>query len=206
MDPLDPKPFLVGITGGIGAGKSTVSKVFEVLGVPVYDADSRARWLMENHDSIISELKSVFGEEAYEGNRLNAEFFRQKAFNDSDWRKELNQIVHPRVGEDFKSWVRSNHRSPYLVKEAALMIESGSYKDLDLLIGVFAPKDERKKRIMKRDPFRNGEQIDKIMEAQLPEEEMRNYCQLQIENNGKEAVLEEILNFDISLRDHLSQK
>ena len=206
MNPPDQRPFLVGITGGIGAGKSTISKVFEVLNVPVYYADDRAKWLMENHQDLVRELKKTFGEETFIGPKLNAEHLRKTAFSDSDQREKLNKLVHPRVGEDFSAWVIENNEHPYLIKEAALLIESGSYKELDLLVGVFANEEERIRRVLKRDPFRNEDQVKNIIASQMKEDEMRKYCQLQIENEGKVPVLQEILNFDLSLKDHLAQK
>ena len=204
---LPPKrPFLVGITGGIGAGKSIVSKVFEVLGVPVYFADQKASLLMDSDPVLQTELIREFGEDAVNDGKANKEFFRKLVFNDEGQRKKLNAIVHPAVGKDFEIWVQGHAELPYLLKEAALLIEAGSYKELDVLIGVFAPKEERVKRVLKRDPYRSETDVRNIMDKQMEESEMRGYCQVQIENDGRKPVLEEILNFHKSLTDHLVQK
>ncbi len=206
MEAPRAKPFLLGITGGIGAGKSTISKVFEILEVPVYYADQQASWLMDNDEGVRDLLLGSFGKDALKDGKANKEFFRNLVFENEAERKKLNGIVHPAVGRDFKDWVDSYSDSPYLLKEAALLIESGSYKELDMLIGVFAPRDERIKRVLRRDTFRREEDVIKIISRQMPEEEMRKFCQFQIENDGTKSILEEVLNFDKSLKEHLAEK
>ena len=128
-------PYLVGITGGIGSGKSTVCKVFAQLDIPVYDADSNAKRLMSEDADLIKEIKQNFGEESYLADGLiNREYLAEKVFNDKESLEQLNALVHPRVGNDFKAWTATQTNAPYLIKEAALLIESRSYKALNKLI------------------------------------------------------------------------
>jgi dephospho-CoA kinase len=198
--------YLVGITGGIGAGKSTIAKIFEVLGRPLYYADSRASWLMDNDRGLQDLLRDEFGSEVIIDRKANKEFLRETVFSDSDARRKLNSLVHPVVQKDFEKWQDDNQGEPYLVKEAALLIESGSYKNLDVLIGVFAGKEKRMERILERDSYRKPEDVEKIMTSQMSEKEMRPFCHIQIENNGTEPVLEEILILDSSLRNRNNEK
>lgn len=187
------KPLLIGITGGIGSGKSTVCRAFNCLGIPVYDADSRARWLMNNNDELILEIKSEFGEASYQNGSLDRTYLAQLVFADSEKLATLNSLTHPAVGIDFKNWVSKHSDSPYLIKEAALLIESGAYKQLDELILVSAPKEIRIKRVLKRDTHRSEIQIKEIIEKQLQETEMAKYAKTVLNNNGLEPILSQIL-------------
>ena len=195
--------YLVGITGGIGSGKSTISKVFNILGIPVYDSDSRAKSIMEKNINVRQGLRELFGDEALKDEGINKDHLRKLVFSNEQNRKKINELVHPEVGKDFESWVKENSSAPYLIKEAALLVESGSYKNLDVLIGVFAPKDVRIERVKKRDPFRSEEDVQKIIDSQMSDEELAGYCHVQIQNDGKKAILEDLMNFDTSLRAHL---
>ncbi len=195
--------YLVGITGGIGSGKSTISKVFNILGIPVYDSDSRARSLMENNVNVREGLRELFGDEALKDKGINKDHLRKVVFSNQENRKKINDLVHPEVGKDFGSWVKENSSAPYLIKEAALLVESGSYKNLDVLIGVFAPKKVRIERVKRRDPFRSEDDIQKIIDSQMSDEQLAGYCHLQVQNDGKKAILEYLMNFDTSLRAHL---
>lgn len=139
---------LVGITGGIGSGKSLVCRILEVLGIPVYNADARAKWLLAHDEPLKSAVIKNFGEEAYGADgQLNRQFLAGKVFNDSGQVEILNQLVHPRVGQDFNQWVTRQRDAAYLVKEAALLFESGSYKTLDQVITINAPEAIRIKRV-----------------------------------------------------------
>ena len=161
------RPYLVGITGGIGAGKTIISKIFKVFGTPVYDADTRAKWLMENNKELVNHIKKIFGAEAYEEDHLNRVYLARKVFGDQEQLKVLNGLVHP---ADFSSW-SSSQNSNYVIKEAALLIESGSYKELDALIVVTAPEALRLSRVLARDTHRTPEDVENIMAKQLPDAE-----------------------------------
>ncbi len=185
---------LVGVTGGIGAGKSIICKIFQCLGVPVYQADDRARWLMTHDTSLISEIKLHFGPSAYlKDGRLNSAFLASEVFHDKKKLNRLNNLVHPKVGEDFENWVKENRQLPYLIKEAALLFESGSYKELDKVINVDAPVDVRKKRVAARDKHRTEADIQAIMDRQLGDEQRKTMADFVITNNNHDLVIPQVL-------------
>ncbi|WP_114749004.1 dephospho-CoA kinase [Pleomorphovibrio marinus] len=186
-------PYLVGITGGIGAGKTTVSKVFKVLGAPLYNADERAKWLMENDESLRAGILDGFGKEAYhEDGRLNRVFLAAKVFSDSTQTEKINAMVHPAVGRDFRDWCLGKSY-PYVLKEAALLFETGSYKDLDKVLLVTAPLETRIERVLSRDPQRTREQVLDIVEKQWDESKKRELSDFIVENCNKSMLLPQIL-------------
>ena len=190
---MQGRPYQVGITGGIGSGKSTVVKIFSVLGIPHYSADERARWLMENSLPLIDKLKKTFGKEAYHESKVNREYLAKEVFNNKSSLEALNELVHPAVAEDYEAWVAKHSQSSYLLKEAALLIESGSYKTLDELIHVYSPMDLREERIMQRDPFRSREEIKKIILTQLSDEQRDELSSLKIINDEKTPLIPQVL-------------
>jgi len=183
-----------GITGGIGTGKSFVCNIFKHLNIPVYDADSRAKVLMANNEKVREQIIEAFGAESYVDGQLNRKYLASKVFNDSNEVSRLNAIVHPAVGQDYKQWVEQNSGAPYLLKEAALMFESGSYKFLDGVIYVHAPRDVRIERIKKRDPHRSEEEIKAIMSKQLSEKELKDRSDYIIHNDGEQMLLPQIID------------
>lgn len=183
---------IVGITGGIGSGKSTVCEVFKILGIPIYQADDRAKCLMQHDSELIANIKAEFGSEAYEGANLNRPYLAKVIFSDAEKTRKINALVHPAVGKDFQAWVKLQN-SPYVLKEAALMIESGSYKQLDLLINVFAPIDTRTRRVQKRDPQRSIDEIKAIIDKQVSEEKRRDLADIVINNDGNELIIPQVL-------------
>lgn len=189
-------PLLIGITGGIGSGKSSVCQVFKALGAPVYDADTAARRLMNESPELRLQLEAAFGQETYLNNTLNRSYLSQLVLNDPAKLTRLNAITHPAVGVDFGNWVTEHKSASYLVKEAALLIETGMYKHLDLLILVTASESIRLERVLKRDNHRNEQDVRRLMQKQMPEEEKREFCNVVIENEGFEAILPEILRLD----------
>lgn len=192
-------PIKIGITGGIGSGKSTICKVFASLGIPIYDADSRAKWVMNHDPSLKAGIIAAFGEESYNEKGLNREYLGKLVFTDPEKTNKLNSLVHPTLGKDLEDWVNQYASSPYVVKEAALLIESGSYKQLDKLILVTAPEEVRIQRVLQRDKHRTREDVLNVIQRQMPEEEKKKYCQLVIENDGNTAVLPRILEFHDAL-------
>lgn len=193
---------LIGITGGIGAGKSTVCKIFEVLDIPIYEADSRAKWLMNNLEELKAQIIKNFGADSYtkEG-FLNRAYLASKVFNDGDKVKLLNSLVHPKVGEDFANWTIKNQNYPYLLNEAALMFESGRFKFLDKIITVFAPENIRIQRIKKRDPQRSEEEIKAIIQKQMPEKEKLERADFVIYNDDKQMLIPQVLELDKVLQE-----
>jgi dephospho-CoA kinase len=187
------RPIRVGITGGIGSGKSTVCRFFEILGIPVYSADDRAKYLMSHDSAIQSALQSAFGKETYlQDGTLNRPFLALTVFSDPDKVKKINSIVHPAVGTDFKAWADRQH-SPYLLKEAALLFETGSDKDLDKVINVSSPLKIRMARTLMRDPHRNEKQINQIINQQLPDEKKNELADFVIKNSDNKLLIPQIL-------------
>lgn len=188
-------PLQVGITGGIGSGKSLVCKIFFAVGIPVYDADYRAKWVMNHHPLLKRDIIAVFGEQAYTANQeLNRPYLASQVFNDSKKVALLNSLVHPRVGEDYATWVQANARYPYLVKEAALLYEAGSYQLLNKIITVSAPLDIRIQRIRKRDPQRTIKEIEAIIARQMPEEEKLQRADFIIYNDESRLLIPQVLS------------
>ena len=193
----------VGITGGIGSGKSTVSSFFSVLGVPVYDSDKRAKYLMQNDNSIIGTIKKEFGERSYLNNQLNRSYIAEIVFKNESKLKQLNSIIHPAVRTDFNNWLNQNSNAKFVIKEAAIMIESGAYKEMDKLIVVSAKRDQKIKRIKKRDHL-SLEDIENRIQNQLSDEIRNQYADFIIENNsGKMELKQQVLSIYNKLIDQL---
>lgn len=184
----------VGITGGIGSGKSTVCKIFAELGIPVYYADDRAKYLMQHEHYLIDLIKKNFGDDIYATGKLDRALLASRTFGDRDKVALLNSLVHPAVFRDTERWAGEQDPSlPYVLKEAALLIESGSYKNLDKLIVVTAPLAIRLKRVSDRDNI-STEDIMARVKHQLPEEEKVKLADFVITNDKdidhlKEQVL-----------------
>ncbi len=189
------RPYLVGITGGIGSGKSIVTKIFSLLGVPIYDADSRAKWLMENDAELIHSIKDAFSDKAYlENGKLNRPWLASEVFSNPEKTELINSLVHPRVGEDGKQWIAANANHPYLVKEAALMYESGSYKELDFIVAVYAPERIRIRRVLLRDLNRSSEDVKNIIARQMPDEEKKKKAHAVIVNDDQRLVIPQVIS------------
>lgn len=185
----------VGITGNIGSGKSTIAKLFALLGIPVYDADSRAKAVMINDEHLKKELITNFGNETYyPDGTLNRAHLSQQVFNNPNQLKALNSLVHPAVFKDFNSWLNlySNTQIPYILKEAALLVESGSYKDLDYLILVQADEELRLQRSMARDAA-SKDAILARMKNQMPQENKVPFAHFFIQNNTHDLLIPQVL-------------
>ena len=183
----------IGITGGIGSGKSTVCKIFEVLDIPVYYADDRAKWLMNNDVNLIEGVKSVFGNKAYADGTLNRPFIADIVFNDKSKLAELNALVHPAVFQDGVAWNEANADAPYTLKEAAILFESGSYLTVDKIITVFTPKEIRIQRVLMRDGI-TREAIEARMDKQMPEEEKIERSDFVIYNDDEHSLIKQVLD------------
>lgn len=182
----------VGITGGIGSGKSTVCEIFRTLGIPVYEADVRAKFLMQHDQKLKAQIIEAFGNESYQNGQLDRHFLANKVFNDPKEVARINALVHPAVGQDFNSWL-SVQQAPYILKEAALLIESGSYKQLDFLINVFAPLELRIERVRQRDPQRSLKEINEIIGKQVSEERRSELADAIINNDGDTLLIPQVL-------------
>ena len=193
----------IGITGGIGSGKSMVARLFAVLGAPVYDSDSRAKWVMANDLLLREQLLAAFGPGTYDAaGQLNRSYLAQQAFGNPARLAQLNELVHPRVGEDFATWAvaqaAAGHR--YLLKEAALLYESGAYRSLDRIITVFAPPEVRQARVLRRDAHRAAPDVQAIMSQQLSEEEKLQRADYVVFNDDSQLVLPQVLALDAAFR------
>lgn len=173
---------IVGLTGGIGSGKSTIAKWFLELGIPVYNADLEAKKLMNENEKIIAELTELFGEEVYQNGIYNRKLVSSKVFQDKELLHQLNQIVHPEVFKHFQNWVE-NQASDFVVKEAAILFESGSYKDCDWVVSVVADEEIRIKRVLKRDEI-SEEQIRQRINNQWTDTQRIEKSDFVIENNS----------------------
>ena len=195
-------PFQVGITGGIGSGKSLVRKIFSCLGVPTYDADSRAKEVMTTDRILTQQIQKEFGDLAYDSQGvLNRKYIAEQVFNHPERLEKLNNLVHPRMKEDYKNWL-SKQTSVYVIKEAALLYESGSAKELDKIIAVYAPEDIRIARVVKRDTHRNEAAVKEVMLRQMNEEEKMNQADFVIRNDESILVIPQVLQLHTQFMQH----
>ncbi len=181
----------VGITGGMGTGKSTVCRIFSVLGIPTFDADKEAKELYNINAILKTQVIERFGQSVYENDIFQKQKMAQIVFNDVAALKDLNTIVHPLVISQGEDWFK-NQTSHYAIKEAALLIESGGYKTMDKIIVVQTSLENRLGRLKKRDN-RTEEEIKKRIEKQMPEEEKETYADFIIRNNNEDKLIEQVL-------------
>ena len=184
----------IGITGGIGAGKSTVAGIFKVLGVPVFDADATAKNIL-NTDSVLREqIAATFGSETYKNGLLDRKYLATLVFNNPNQLAKLNALVHPASIEAANIWAKhcEEQGSPYILKEAALLFEAGTNVGLDFIIGVTAPVEMRIARVMERDHV-TREEVLKRMQHQLDDTEKMKRCNFVIDNNEASLVIPEVL-------------
>ncbi|MFN8301266.1 MAG: dephospho-CoA kinase [Saprospiraceae bacterium] len=191
----DKTALRVGITGGIGSGKSTVCAIFKTLGIPVYSADDWAKWLIQ-HDSALREgIIALLGPEAYNPDgTYNRPWVGQIVFANPEKLASLNALVHPAVERHSRDWHlrQIEQGAPYTLREAALLIESGAYRFLDALIVVTAPENIRIQRVMSRDKV-TGEAVQARIRQQMPESEKCGYADYLIDNDGKKALIPQVL-------------
>ena len=181
----------VGITGGIGAGKSVVCRVFTTLGIPVFDADSAAKMLMEKDEAVKAGISALFGSSIYAGDKLDREQLAAMVFAQPLLLQQLNAIVHPATIEYGRKWMAAQ-TAPYAIKEAAILFESGSHKEMDLVIGVFAPPELRMKRVIER-PGMTREKVLQRMANQMSDEEKIKLCDYIITNDGVQALIPQVV-------------
>ncbi|MBK9759099.1 MAG: dephospho-CoA kinase [Flavobacteriales bacterium] len=183
--------YSVGLTGGIGSGKSTVARVFGVLGIPVFNADDESKRLLGENESLKQAVITAFGESVYPNGDLDRAALASIVFGNPEALARLNAIAHPALRKRFSQWV-DQQRSPYVLLEAALLVDTGWYKSLDQLIVVSAPEEERTKRVMARDGI-SAEQVQLRMRNQISDEQRSHVANMVIENNGKEMIIPQVL-------------
>ena len=181
----------IGITGGIGSGKSTVAQIFYVLGIPVYDADSAAKRLMSEDIELKKKIIENFGEASYTEGKLDRKYVAAQVFNNEQKTSLLNSIVHPATIRDAEEWIQQQ-TAPYVIKEAALIFESGSDKMLDKIIGVSCPLELRIERTMHRNNL-TREQVLQRISLQMDEEEKLRLCDYVIVNDEQEMLIPQVL-------------
>lgn len=181
-----------GLTGGIGSGKTTIGNIFKILGVAVYNADERGKWLTENNATIQSKLKTTFGENIFNtANTLDKNKLAEIVFNNKTELNKLNAIIHPEVKLDFEKWIKKQ-KGNYVLKESAIIFENGLEKELDGVIGVIADEGIRIKRVMKRSNLTEQE-IRVRMNNQLNQEILRDKCNWVVNNNEDDLVLPQVI-------------
>lgn len=187
-----------GLTGNIGSGKSTVARIFQALGVPVFHADQEAKNLYRDK-AVLQEVTEAFGKEVInEAGELDKARFASIIFSDKEKLRQINTIIHPKVRQKYYDWLELHQNLPYTLQEAAIMIESGLYKKLDRIIVVAAPKQERLQRISNRDGF-DKQEILKRMDNQFPESKLRTYADFVIENHDHQLVIPQVLEIHKTL-------
>ncbi len=183
---------VLGLTGGMGSGKTTVASLFELLNVPVYNSDQQAKFLMESNDEIKQQLCKKFGNSVYQANgSLNRKFIASQIFNNKQYLQWINELIHPFVKSDIKKWIK-NQKSKLVLIESALLIERMNLEEFDKIIVVSAPKQLRINRIKQRDQLTTPE-IKKRMSEQLNEKEMHQYADYIIQNDDKKSLIQQVI-------------
>ena len=181
----------IGLTGGIGSGKSTVAKVFQTLGIPVYYADDAAKELMNNNEGLKQQIILHFGKDVYENKVLNRKLLAQKVFNNPTQLHLLNSLVHPATIQAAEDWF-VQQKAPYCIKEAALIFESGSQQNLDFVIGVYTPTTIRLQRVMHRNKA-TKEEVQQRMDKQIDETIKMRLCDFVVTNNEQELLIPQVM-------------
>lgn len=190
---------VVGLTGGIGSGKTVVSRIFSCLGIPVYDADGAAHRIYEKYPAVTEQVKQEFGEEVVDKyGKINRRKLAEMAFVNADLLKKLNAIVHPLVRKDFEGWVQSRKGFPYVLKEAAILFESGAHKNCHSIIAVSAPVELRILRVRERD-HKSRAEIEQIMSKQWDEEMRNKRSTYVIINDESQLVIPQALKIHAEL-------
>lgn len=183
---------IIGITGGIGSGKSTICKLFKTLGIPVFDSDAEAKKLYTSK-IVREEIIKIFGTESYfDELHVNYKYISNLAFNDSKILQGLNEIIHPKLQNIFEEWCHSNKHQKYVLKEAAILIESGTYKQCNEIIVVTSPIEMKVENVMKRNGI-SSEEVMKRINAQTSDSEKLNYANYEIKNDEKSLVIPQVL-------------
>lgn len=191
----------IGITGGIGSGKSVVSRLLGVMGIPVYDSDSETKRLMASDGVIRKELQALVGEEVYAGGVLNKPLLASYLFANSENACRVNGIIHPRVKEDFRQWVQRHSACPIVGIESAILVEAGFANEVDSIVMVYAPEEVRIARAVRRDAS-SRELIEKRIRSQMNDEEKRRYADFVIANDDATPLIPQVLELIASLPFH----
>ncbi|MGE0090492.1 MAG: dephospho-CoA kinase [Bacteroidales bacterium] len=182
----------VGVTGGIGSGKTLICSVFEKFGVPVFNADRVAKNIINNDREVVLKFKELFGDDIYTDNQINSKKLADIIFNNKEIIQQVNSIIHPKVREYFIEWSSQYQIKPYVIQEAAILFESNAYKQLDFTINVQASKETRLKRVMLRDNV-SKEKVIERMSNQLSDEQRVKLANFTIDNENNTMILPQII-------------
>lgn len=192
----------IGITGGIGSGKSTVCRVFRILGVPVFEADMVAKKLYDSNSEVKAGLIRLFGEHIYTpGGLLDRKKLASLIFANEIHLAKVNELVHPVVRKEFENWLKNHKKAPYIIHEAAILFESGFYKMMDFTLLVTAPENERIARVMARDGL-TEKMVRERMQKQWSEEKKQKLAGRVLANDNKNLIIPEIIQIDKNLKEH----
>jgi dephospho-CoA kinase len=183
----------VGITGGIGAGKTLVANIFRTFGIPVYNSDAEAKRLMNEDEDLKAQIIKLFGQKAYVKEVLNRSYLTEVVFKNQDNLNRMNSLIHPAVIKDYNKWLTKYKNKSITIKEAALLFESGSYKELDYTILVLAPKSTRIGRILLRDVNRSKQDVEDIIDKQMSDSRKKKLSDFVIINDGERMVVPQVL-------------
>ena len=189
----------VGLTGGIGSGKTTIAKIFGILNIPIYNADDAAKKLMNTNQQLKATIIEHFGNATYANGQLDRKYLASIVFNNKEKLDLLNSLIHPVTIDDAEDWMNKQN-APYIIKEAALLFESGAAERLDYVIGVYAPQHIRVKRVMERDKL-SAEEVMKRISRQIDEEIKMKRCNFIITNNEQQLVIPQVLELDKKFRE-----
>lgn len=188
----------VGLTGGIGSGKTTAARIWEMLGIPVYYADAKAKHLMHENIALRKAIIDAFGAHVYPSGKLDRKALAQIVFQDTDALSLLNSLVHPVVRDDFKGWAEEQD-APYVIEESAILLETGLYKDFDIIVSVLCPMQERVERLLARDKT-SVEQIQARIAAQVTDNIRREKSDYILKNGQEDLLLPQVVALDANLR------
>jgi dephospho-CoA kinase len=184
----------LGLTGGIGCGKSIIARYFSLFGIPVYNSDLEAKKLYRHDKYLKTEILKRFGGESYlSSGEINKQFMISKVFSNPDELEVLNQLVHPRVKLNFENWIEQNGNSPIIIKEAAILFESGAYRQMDKIIVVTSPDEIRIKRVIQRDKIDRTQVLER-MKNQWPQEKLIKNADYIIDNSGQVSVISQAIS------------
>jgi dephospho-CoA kinase len=183
---------IIGLTGGIGSGKSTVAEIFKHLGVPIFIADLESKHILETDRALQAKLAEILGWELLKNGQVDKLYMAQKIFTDQSLLQAVNALLHPLVGKAFDRWALLNEQSAYVIREAAILFESNSYQDCEKIIVVTAPRALRIKRVMARSKL-SSEAVEARMAKQWPQEKKDSLADFLVDNSGKQSLIKQVL-------------
>lgn len=195
--------FRLGVTGGIGSGKSTVCKIFDVLGIPVFSADDEGRIIMDTNRELINDLNKLIGENLYASGKLDRNKLASVIFNDNSMLKRVNSLVHPLIFSRYQEWCKQQD-ADYVILEAAILFGAGAEKHVDKILTVTAPLEERINRVMERN-LMSREQVMERVKNQMPEDEMVKRSDFIINNSENVMIIPEVINIHTSILEYLKK-